>query len=105
MIGTCAWCEQPAVETIEVEPAQHRMVTQRSEFTGEVVTAPVTTKFAVYANVCTGHRDVRDREGGRPLRDLRRTQARGVVQLDIFGNEVISGASKAHKSTSAIEGL
>jgi hypothetical protein len=104
MIGSCAWCERPAVETVEVEPAQHRMVTQRSEFTGELVTAPVTTKFAVYANVCPAHLEIRDREGAKPVRDLRRAQAKGVVQLDIFGNEIVSGAGKAHRSSSAIGG-
>jgi hypothetical protein len=106
VIGTCAWCERPAVETIEVEPAQQRMVTQRSEFTGELITAPVTTRFAVYANVCPAHLTVRDREGGKPIRDLRRTQAVDVLQLDIFGNEVVVGARGRPKASprSAIGG-
>lgn len=99
MIGTCAWCDRPAVETVEVEPAQHRMVRQRSEFTGELTVAPVTIKFAIYANVCPDHLTVRDREGGKPLRDLRRAQARGVAQLDVFGDET---GPAAHRSVSAI---
>lgn len=97
MIGSCAWCERPAVETIEIEPAQHRMVKMRSEFTGELVVAPVTTRFAVYANVCPAHLDVRDREGGKPIRDLRRAQAKGVVQLDIFGNEIVDAGKRSAK--------
>lgn len=104
MIGTCAWCEQPAVETIEVEPAQYRMVKMRSEFTGELIVAPVTMRFAIYANVCPGHVDVRDREGGEPIRDPRRAQANAVVQLDIFGNEIEVGAKKTRAATSAIGG-
>lgn len=79
MIGTCAWCEQPAVEMIEIEPALKKMVRMRSEFTGELIIAPVTMKFAVYANVCPAHLTVRDREGGKPLRDLRRAQANEIV--------------------------
>lgn len=105
MIGTCAWCEQPAVETIEVEPAQHKMVPMLSRFTGEPIVAPVTTRFAVYANVCPDHLDVRDREGGKPLRDPRRAQG-GAVQLDIYGNEVDMSAVRAQTRTpgSAIGG-
>lgn len=97
MIGTCAWCEQPAVETIEVEPALKKMVRVRSEFTGELIIAPVTMKFAVYANVCPAHLAVRDREGGKPLRDPRRAQANGVVQLDIFGNEIVDAGRRSAK--------
>jgi hypothetical protein len=61
VIGSCAWCEQPAVETIEVEPALHK------------------TTFAVYANVCPAHLDAGDREGATPIRDLRRAQANRAI--------------------------
>lgn len=99
----CQWCGQPAVECIEIEPAQHRMVTKRSPITGEAVTAPETVRFAIHADVCERHGGVRDREGGTPLRDPRRTKAVGTVQLNIFGGE--SAPTAPRKPTSAIGGL
>lgn len=103
MIGPCAWCGAPSIETIEVEPAQRTMVKMRSPHTGETIVAPQIVKFAVYANVCEAHLNVCDREGGKPIRDPRRTQVTGVMQLDIFGGEVEAGA-KRRKLGSAIGG-
>lgn len=85
----CAWCERPAIDTIEVEPAQRRIVKKLSPYTGMATFAPEIA-------------DVREDEGG-PIRDPRRTHAVGVAQLDIFGGETISGTLK-RRNTSAIGG-
>lgn len=96
----CQWCGQPAVQRIEIEPSQQRMVTKLSQETGEKVTAPETVRFAIYADVCEHHGAVRDREGGKPIRDARRVD---VVQLDIFGGESRPRAPRGPRN--AIGGL
>lgn len=105
MIGPCAWCGAPSIETVEIEPAQRKNVTMMSPYTGQMVVAPQIVKFAIYANVCEDHLNVCDREGGKPLRDPRRAQA-SVAQLDIYGNEVdlSRGPSRERKQGSAIGG-
>jgi hypothetical protein len=96
----CAWCDQPATTTIVVEPAQYRRTRIDGIIAAEVV------RFAIQANACEHHAEIRDREGGKLLRDQRRTKAVGTVQLDIFGNEVLPGEPRAkrHRTTSAIGG-
>lgn len=84
MLGCyCSWCGEPAVGTIELEPARRKMVTMIGP-TGVPITAPQATRFAITAYACADHLAVRDREAG-PLPDLRRRRAKGVQQLDIFG--------------------
>jgi hypothetical protein len=97
----CAWCDQPAVTTIVVEPAQYRMTRVGG------ILAPVVARFAIQANVCARHAEVRDREGGTFVRDARRVKAVGTVQLDIFGNETRPGdprAKRHERPTNAIKG-
>jgi hypothetical protein len=84
MLGCyCYWCDEPAVGTIELEPAQRKMVTMIGP-TGVPISAPQATRFAITAYVCADHLEVRDREAG-PVPDIRRRRARGIEQLDIFG--------------------
>lgn len=80
----CYWCGEPAVATVELEPSQTKMVTMVGP-RGVPVTAPQATRFAITAEVCADHADVRDREPGMPLPDIRRRRAEDVEQLDIFG--------------------
>jgi hypothetical protein len=83
-MSECYWCGKPAVDTVELEPAVRKMVEMIGP-RGVPIVAPVATRFAITAEVCEAHRDVRDREPGVPLRDSRRRKATGVQQLDIFG--------------------
>lgn len=84
----CQWCGEPAVDSIELEPAQYKMVTVIGP-RGVPIIGAQTTRFAVYAYVCVDHLDVRDREPGTPMPDLRRRRAKGVEQLDIFGGSTV----------------
>lgn len=99
MLGRfCRWCNEPAVDSILIEPAQYKTVGMRNPETGAMVYAPQVVKFAISADVCEHHRGVRDREGGTPLPDFRRRKAKDVVQLDIFDAHV------EHQPNNAIKG-
>lgn len=96
----CAWCGEPAVGAIEVEPAQYRTVTMRSAITGEITRAQEISRFAIVADVCERHRSIRDRAPGQTAADPRRRKAKGIVQLDLFGGQT----SDARKPDNAIRG-
>lgn len=83
----CAWCDAPAVEQVVIEPTRYRMTTVVGQ-DGRSYRATEVAQFAIHAYVCAAHLTVRDRAGGKPVRDPRKTKAVGTVQLDIFGNEM-----------------
>lgn len=96
----CAWCGEPAIGSIEVEPAQYRTVTKRSAITGEITRASEIARFEIRADVCASHWEICDRVPGQPVSDPRRRKAKGVVQLDLFGGET----SHKRKPDNAIRG-
>lgn len=85
---TCFWCDEPAVARIEVEPARYKTVTVEGP-RGVPIVGMRVTRFAVQADVCAAHRNIRDREGGAPVPDRRRRRATGIQQLDIFGGSTV----------------
>jgi hypothetical protein len=83
----CEWCGEPAVTELVLEPG-HSFAGKRGGAKVEMWRAPRVV------DVCAAHVDVRDRQGGVPLPDLRRRKATNVVQLDIFGNEIVDGTAR-----------
>ncbi len=79
MTETCAWCGEPAIDTIELEPV--RMGTRKHPQTGVSMRVPV--ERAKTAQVCAEHLHVRDRRGGAAMSDPR-TRKADVEQIDIF---------------------
>lgn len=99
----CQWCGEPAIDEILIEPAQYRIVTKLNPISGEAIRAPEISRFAITADVCAAHYEIRDRAGGKPLPDLRRRKAEGVEQLDIFGG-LTTDPAPARKPGNAIKG-
>lgn len=74
----CDWCGEPAVKTIEVQPAHYSTK-------GGVKTI---SQFAIYAHACSAHAAV---AVGQPphVERLRRRRARNIPQMDIY--DVLEG--------------
>lgn len=103
MLGRfCQWCAEPAVDSVEIQPAQYRIVTKISS-EGQRIHAPEVVRFAITADVCACHRSARDREGGKPMPDMRRRKAIDVEQLDIFGGSTADPV-RVRKPNNAIKG-
>jgi hypothetical protein len=71
----CAWCSDPAVGEVEVEPA----VIRDDPKTG----VPKTIKRPIMAGACDVHMRVGDGQGPS-IASLRRRKARGVQQASMF---------------------
>ncbi len=71
------------VDRVELEPARYRQVTKTDPATGKRITAREVARFAIEADVCAEHREVRDRQGGQPLPDPRHREANGYEQVTI----------------------
>jgi hypothetical protein len=91
----CHWCGEPAVGKVTLEPG-HAFKGKRGGESVEMWRQPRE------ADVCVDHLGVCDRQGGAPMPDPRRRAAGGVVQLDIFGNEIVDG--RPRKPGNAIKG-
>lgn len=92
MLGApCAWCGSPATREIEVQPK--RMGKKKGE--------DIVAQQAIVVPACDDHRAIKDSQPP-DVSTFRLRRAKGVEQLDIFGNVVIDG--KPRQPTDAIRG-
>ncbi len=84
VIGSdCAWCGQPAVGDVEVQPAQYRSVSRVDPVSGERTTQRRLVSAAIVVPACDEHQQVtRDQAG--PVWTPRDGRARDVEQLGLF---------------------
>ena len=86
MIGRdCAWCGQPAVGEVEVQPAQHRTVTRRDPITGERIPHQVFVRAAIAVLACSEHQHITTGQPTAMAVPWQRT-AQGVEQLGMFAS-------------------
>lgn len=81
----CAWCGLPAVDEIEVQPAQHRTVSRRDPVTGKRTTHQAFLRAAIVVPVCDEHQHITHGQPA-PVPVPRQRTAKGVEQLGMFAS-------------------
>ena len=79
----CAWCGQPAVGDVEVQPAQYRSVSRVDPVSGERTTHRRLVSAAIVVPACDEHKQITNGQPG-PVWTPRDGRARDVEQLDLF---------------------
>ena len=79
----CAWCREPAVCEIELQPAQHRTISRVDPVSGERTTHQRLVQAASRAAACETHRHVTTAQPP-PVAVPRQRKARDVQQLGLF---------------------
>jgi hypothetical protein len=79
----CAWCGLPAVDEVEVQPAQHRTVSRRDPVTGKRTTHQAFVRAAIVVPVCGEHQHITTGQPP-PVPLPRQRAAKGVEQLGMF---------------------
>jgi len=79
----CAWCGQPAIGDVELQPALYRTVSHRDPITGKRTSQQAFVRAAIRAPICAGHQHITT---GQPLPVAvpRQRTAQGVDQLAMF---------------------
>jgi hypothetical protein len=84
MIGRdCAWCGLPAVDVVEVQPAQHRTVSRRDPVAGKRTTHQASVRAAIRVPVCDEHQHITTGQPA-PVPVPRQRTAKGIEQLGMF---------------------
>jgi len=79
----CAWCAQPAVCEIEVQPAEHRTVSRTDPITGQRTGHQRQVRGAIVVPACDEHKHITTRQP-TPVAVPRQRKARDVPQLGLF---------------------
>ena len=79
----CAWCGQPAVGDVEVQPAQYRSVSRVDPVSGERTSHRRLVSAAIVVPACDEHQQITNGQAG-PVWTPRDGRARDVEQLDLF---------------------
>jgi hypothetical protein len=79
----CAWCGQPVVGEVEVQPAHYRMVSRVDPVSGERTTHRRLVSAAIVVPACDEHQQITTGQPG-PVRTPRDGRARDVEQLGLF---------------------
>ena len=81
----CAWCGEPAVGDVELQPAHYRTVSRRDPMTGKRITHQAFVRAAIRAPVCAEHQHITHRQAPAVPVPRQRT-AQGVEQLGMFAS-------------------
>jgi hypothetical protein len=81
----CAWCGLPAVDEIEVRPAEHRSLGPVDPVIGDRSAYQQLVRAAVRVPVCDEHQHIKTGQPA-PVPIPRQRTAKGVEQLGMFAN-------------------
>jgi hypothetical protein len=79
----CAWCDLPAVATVEVQPARYRTVSRKDPITGRRVAHQAFVRAAIRVPACSEHEHITQGQPP-PVPIPRQRTANDAEQLGMF---------------------